>query len=138
MSKMAKLSESLEDYLETIFLLARGGAEARSRDIAARMGVSAPSVTGALRALAERGLVKYEPYGGATLTSAGEAIAARVQERHEGLRNFLVNVLGIDLEEAESSACRMEHAVSKTVVERLARLADWTEADAGKKFWARS
>jgi DtxR family transcriptional regulator, Mn-dependent transcriptional regulator len=132
------LSESMEDYLETIYLLARDRAEARSRDIAARMGVSAPSVSGALRALAGRGLVRHEPYGGATLTAEGEEIAARVQERHVGLRNFLVRVLGIDPEEAESSACRMEHAVSKTVVERLGKLADWAESEGAKKFWANS
>ena len=88
-----KLSESLEDYLETIFLLIREQAVARSRDIAARLNVNKSSVTGALQALAERALVNYEPYGYVTLTPAGAAAAQKVLHRHEVLRDFLVNVL---------------------------------------------
>ena len=122
-----KLSESLEDYLETIFLLIREQAVARSRDIAARMNVSRPSVTGALQALAERALVNYEPYGYVTLTPAGAAEAQRVLRRHEVLRDFLVKVLSIEEGEADANACRMEHAVSKAVVDRLVEFAEFVE-----------
>ena len=76
------LSESMEDYLETIFLLIREQAVARSRDIAARLNVNKSSVTGALQALAERALVNYEPYGYVTLTPSGAAEAQRVLRRH--------------------------------------------------------
>jgi DtxR family transcriptional regulator, Mn-dependent transcriptional regulator len=121
------LSESLEDYLETIFLLIREQAVARSRDIAARLKVSRPSVTGALQALAERELVYYEPYGHVTLTPSGVAAAQKVLRRHEVLKDFLVRVLSVDPDEADANACRMEHAVSKTVVDRLVEFADFVE-----------
>ena len=123
----AALSESLEDYLETIFLLIRDQAVARSRDIAERLRVSRPSVTGALQALAERSLVNYEPYGHVTLTPAGEAAAKRVARRHEVLKDFMVKVLSIGEAEADATACRMEHAVSKTVVDRLVEFAEFVE-----------
>ena len=61
MTQTETLSESLEDYLETIFLLIRDKSVARSRDIAARLKVSRPSVTGALQALSSRALVNYGP-----------------------------------------------------------------------------
>lgn len=133
-----KLSESLEDYLETIFLLIREQAVARSRDIAARLNVNKSSVTGALQALAERALVNYEPYGYVTLTPAGAAAAQKVLHRHEVLRDFLVNVLSIAPAEADANACRMEHAISKTVVDRLVEFAEFVETcpRAGAK-WVR-
>ncbi len=127
MNTTQTLSESLEDYLETIFLLIREQAVARSKDIAARLKVSRPSVTGALQALAERALVNYEPYGYVTLTAAGAAAAQRVVRRHEVLKDFLVKVLSIDPAEADANACRMEHAVSKTVVDRLVDFAEFVE-----------
>ncbi|NCA81336.1 MAG: metal-dependent transcriptional regulator [Opitutae bacterium] len=121
------LSESMEDYLETIFLLIREQAVARSRDIAARMNVNKSSVTGALQALAERALVNYEPYGYVTLTRAGAAEAQRVLRRHEVLKDFLVKVLSVEEAEADANACRMEHAVSKGVVDRLVDFAEFVE-----------
>ena len=127
MAQAQALSESLEDYLETIFLLIRDRAVARSRDIAERMKVSRPSVTGALQALAERALVNYEPYGYVTLTPAGAAAAQKVLRRHEVLKDFLVKVLAIDAAEADANACRMEHAVSKGVVDRLVEFAEFVE-----------
>lgn len=127
MAHVQTLSESMEDYLETIFLLIRDKAVARSRDIAERLGVSRPSVTGALQALAERSLVNYEPYGYVTLTPAGEAEAKRVARRHEVLKDFMVKVLSIGEAEADATACRMEHAVSKTVVDRLVDFAEFIE-----------
>jgi DtxR family transcriptional regulator, Mn-dependent transcriptional regulator len=130
------LSESLEDYLETIFLLIREQAVARSRDIAARLKVSRPSVTGALQALAEKALVNYEPYGVVTLTTAGAAAAQKVLRRHEVLKDFLVKVLSVEEAEADANACRMEHAVSKTVVDRLVEFAEFVETcpRAGSKW----
>jgi DtxR family Mn-dependent transcriptional regulator len=65
------LSASLEDYLEAIYNLAEAKKVARSRDIAEALGVSRASVTGALRALKEKGLIEHEPYGYVTLTEAG-------------------------------------------------------------------
>ena len=121
------LSESLEDYLETIFLLIREQAVARSRDIAARLNVNKSSVTGALQALAERALVNYEPYGYVTLTPAGAAAAQKVLRRHEALRDFLVKVLSVEEAEADANACRMEHAISKGVMDRLVEFAEFVE-----------
>lgn len=130
------LSESLEDYLETIYLLVQEGMAARSRDIAARMNVAPPSVTGALQALAERELVKYAPYEAITLTARGEKAARRVVQRHHALKDFFVKVLAIDPQEADACACKMEHAVSKNILDRLVGFAEFVEACplAGKRW----
>jgi DNA-binding MarR family transcriptional regulator len=76
------LSASLEDYLEAILLLERESRVARVSEIAEQLHVSRPSVTGALKNLAGRGLVSHERYGHATLTEEGERIALEVERRH--------------------------------------------------------
>jgi len=122
-----ELSSNMEDYLETIFLLIKEFTVARSKDISRKLKVSRSSVTGALRALGTRGLVNYEPYGYVTLTQQGTKIATRVLRRHEALRDFFVNVLSVPEAEADRSACRMEHGVSKLIIDRLIEFAEFTE-----------
>lgn len=121
------LSPNMEDYLEAIFQLVQELSVARSKDIARRLKVSRSSVTGALQALKERGLVNYEPYGFITLTDDGAAMGERIARRHEALRDFFVRVLSIDEAEADEAACRMEHGVSKHIVDRLVDFAEFVE-----------
>jgi DtxR family Mn-dependent transcriptional regulator len=132
------LSASMENYLETIFLLVQEHPVARAKDISQRLKVNRSSVTGALQALSERGFVNYEPYGFVTLTEQGTEIATRVLRRHEALRDFLVGVLAIDPAEADEAACRMEHGISKSIVDRLLDFAAFVETcpRAGAK-WVR-
>ncbi len=124
-SRARNLSPSQEDYLEAILRLSDESGAARPGDIAARMSVSRPSVTTALRSLAKRKLVNYEPYHIVTLTDEGRNLADRVSRRHRILRTFLVDVLGIDPAEAEANACRMEHEIDRAVLDRLDRFVDY-------------
>jgi len=113
------LTASLEDYLEAILHLEDRSRVARGKDIAEALGVAQPSVTGALRSLAEKGLVNYEPYGPITLTEAGRREASRIAKKHRIIESFFVDILGVDDKTAEQAACRAEHALEPVVVERL-------------------
>ena len=117
--KSRKLSASLEDYLEVIFNLAGESNVARSKDIANLLGVSKSSVTGALRVLKRKGLANYKPYDYVTLTEAGRAAAAEVVKKHNILKSFFVNVLGIEIDIAQQAACKAEHALGTEVIARL-------------------
>ena len=121
------LSASLEDYLETIFQLTAHEDAARAKDIARRMKVQSPSVTGALRALATRGLVNYAPYDTISLTAKGRKAALEVVRKHEVLRDFLIHVLSVDADEADDAACRMEHSIPKAILERLVQFAEFVD-----------
>ncbi len=120
-----RLSSSLEDYLEAILLLIRRGRVARVRDIAQQTKVAMSSVTAALKTLSGRGLVNYDPYQVITLTEEGRAIAEQIHHRHEILRRFMTDVLGLDGETAEANACRMEHATDDVALERLTKFAEF-------------
>jgi DtxR family Mn-dependent transcriptional regulator len=121
-AKNKDLSASLEDYLEAILNLTDQANVARSRDIAAELGVSRASVTGALRHLKEKGLVNYKPYAYVTLTEAGRAAAAEVVRKHDTLKSFFIDVLGIDKNTAQQAACRAEHALGPKVIARIRHL----------------
>lgn len=117
------MSETLtavqEDYVESILALIRDGQVARVRDIARSLGVGMPSVTAALKSLAKRKLVNYEAYQFITLTDRGRELAEEVRQRHEVIRHFLTEVLGLDRTAADANACRMEHGMDEQVLERL-------------------
>jgi DtxR family transcriptional regulator, Mn-dependent transcriptional regulator len=121
------LSASLEDYLEAILSLERVSRVARVSDIAGRLGVSRPSVTGALKSLGARNLVAHARYGHVTLTDEGARIAAEVERRHLAIRDFLTGVLGIPGDRAEATACKMEHVLEPEV---LSYFVDYAERQA--------
>ena len=125
MTKAEGLSESMEDYLEAILSLVRANKVARVRDIAAALQVAMPSVTAALKTLAQRKLVNYQAYQFVTLTDRGNELAAQVARRHSDLSDFLVSVLGLSARDAQANACRMEHAMDEIVLRRLRQLADF-------------
>ena len=57
-------------------------------------------------------MINYAPYDVITLTNEGRMAAMDVLRRHELLKDFLVKVLGISVEEADKAACAMEHGIS--------------------------
>ena len=127
MSKKLHITPSLQDYLEAIFHIVARKQAARAKDIADRMQVNSSSVTGALRALAQKGLVNYSPYDIVTLTPQGYKLGAQVVRRHEVLRDFFTGVLGVNDREAEEAACKMEHGMTPAILERFIAFAEFTE-----------
>ena len=117
--QQAKLSASLEDYLEAIYNLSNSGTAARSKDIADNLNVATSSVTGALKTLAERNLVNYKPYGHITLTAKGRVIAADVAKKHDVIKSFFVDILGVEEKLAQNAACDAEHSLGHEITNRL-------------------
>ena len=121
----ANLSASLEDYLEAIFNLSSESNIARSKDIAKSLGVSRASVIGALRVLKEKWLANYKPYDYVTLTESGRAAAAGIAQKHEILKSFFINVLGVEADVAQQAACKAEHALGPGIITRLLRFIEF-------------
>jgi len=128
MRKPYKLSASLEDYIEAIYHIVAENQEARSKEIAARLGVTGASVTEALRLLAKKGLINYTPYEAITLTDQGRHIARDVVRRHNALKQFFIEVLGIDRDTAERGACRVEHAAPQEIIDRMINFINFLES----------
>jgi DtxR family Mn-dependent transcriptional regulator len=122
------MTHSLEDYLEMVSFLADDG-EVRVTDIAARLGVSKPSVLSALKSLQEQGLIEHARYRTVLLTKKGAQQAGEIRDRHNFLTAFLIEVVNVSPENAEKDACKMEHLLSD---ETLKKMKAMTRRHAGK------
>jgi DtxR family transcriptional regulator, Mn-dependent transcriptional regulator len=113
-------TRAVQDYLKAIHRL--GGAEkvVSPVEIAERLGVRSPSVTGMLKRLAEAKWITYESGHGARLTERGVAEARRVIRRHRLVELLLTRVLGLDWSEVDAEAEALEHAISPRLEQAIA------------------
>lgn len=115
-------SSTVENYLKALYK-----AEASRTDktlvqmgqLATAVGVAPGTATTMVKALADSGLVVYEPYVGVRLSSAGAKLAALVLRRHRLIEQFLVEVMGMSWAEVHEDAEQLEHVVSDRLVERM-------------------
>lgn len=124
MTDRQQLSESLEDYLETISRLTEIEGHAHTKKIAECMNVKMPSVTAALKQLAGMGYVEYNTHFPAKLTENGRVVADRIRRRHNVLSHFFSLVLGLPEKVATDTACRLEHLVDESTIERFVLVSD--------------
>ena len=113
-----KIHEYGENYLETIYMLAKETGYVRSVDIANALSFSKPSVSRAMSILKKAGHVKIDKEGQIVLTPSGKRIAERMYHRHRLLTDYLV-AIGVSHETAAADACRMEHVISQETFERI-------------------
>ena len=116
---MARLSESMEDYLEAIAELIAVDGHAHTKEIAQKLNVKMPSVTGALRQLEQLGYIIYNTHYPVQLTEEGKRVAGGILKRHLVLKNFFSGILGLPAEKASETACRLEHAVDDETISRF-------------------
>lgn len=113
-----KSEESMEDYLETIYILRKRLPVVRSIDIATELGYSKPSVSVAMKNLKAKGFVTVSQEGYITFTEEGEALASETFERHTVIRDWLIS-LGVNPETASEDACKIEHDISRETFQAL-------------------
>lgn len=117
-----KLSSSLEDYLEAIFNIITLKKAARPKDISQALKVNNSSVTEALNTLSKKELINYAPYELITMTPKGEKEAKKIVKRHKILCDFFSNILLLDKENSEEVACKVEHVIPNSGIEKIAQL----------------
>ena len=116
-------SSTVENYLKAIYKAQTAQDESKCLvpmgQLAVSLGVVPGTATTMVKALADSGLVDYEPYAGVRLTAAGKKLAALVLRRHRLMELFLVRVLGMSWTEVHDEAERLEHAASDHLIERI-------------------
>ena len=114
-------SSTVENYVKQIFVeqQRRAGNLVPMGRIADIMEVVPGTATSMVKALAESGLVTYEPREGTRLTEGGKKLALHVLRRHRLVEQFLVESLGLDWSEVHEEAESLEHTISEKVLERM-------------------
>lgn len=113
------LSRSEEDHLKAVHRLLQDGTTAGTKDIAERLHIKASSVTVMLKKLAQKGLLKHEPYHGVRLTAKGLGTALKLVRKHRLWETFLVQRLGFGWDEVHEVAEQLEHVSSDKLTDSL-------------------
>jgi DtxR family Mn-dependent transcriptional regulator len=116
------LTISIQDYLKNIYELTENGVSASTNDLARKLKISPPSVTGMIQKLASAKppLVEYQKHQGVTLTREGKKAALEVIRHHRLLEAWLVQTLGYSWDEVHEEAERLEHVISEDFERRIA------------------
>src|SRR3954447_14714398 len=125
-------SYTVENYLKAIFLAQmalNGDGLVQMGQLASALGVVPGTATTMVKALADSGLVRYEPYVGVRLTTDGERLAALVLRRHRLIESFLVNVMGMKWTDVHEEAEQLEHAASDRLIARMDEMLGRPEVD---------
>jgi DtxR family transcriptional regulator, Mn-dependent transcriptional regulator len=113
------LTVAVQDYLKAIYGLESTGERVTTSALARRMGVSAPSATAMTKRLDELALVERLPYRGVALTETGRLGALEVLRHHRLLERYLVDRLGLSLDEVHAEAELLEHALSEELEAKI-------------------
>ena len=125
------ITESNEDYLETIQNLIETKGYARVSDIADALGLTRPSVSIMVKRLGAQGYLKYERYRGLTVTAKGRRVARDIQHRHDTLSAFF-GQLGLPKKEINLNVEGIEHHVTPALLNRLTALVGYWERNPAK------
>src|SRR2546430_6960803 len=115
------ISPHVQDYAKAVYALeSRGGAAVSTNDLAARLGLTAGSVSAMVRKLSELGLVEHEPYRGVRLTDEGRRVALEVMRHHRLIELFLAEELGMSWDRVHAEAEVLEHVISEDLEQLIA------------------
>jgi DtxR family Mn-dependent transcriptional regulator len=118
-----------EDYVKRIYKLQRHGETVSTSALAASLSVADASVTGMVKKLSAKGLVRYQRYKGVELTASGLRVALKTLRRHRLWEMFLVQQLGFSWDKIHVEAERLEHATSDELEHRLDKLLGFPRVD---------
>lgn len=116
---MKELTRSLERYLIAIYELINGNNNVMVKDVAEKMQIGGASTSEAIKTLANRGYIDYQPYCSIKITEKGTRTAEEKILRHDTIAKFLSEVLLIEDENIEECASKMEFSMPDDVFERF-------------------
>jgi len=108
-----------EDYLEAIFEMAEEGIPTHQARVAQWLGISAASVSEAVKRLARRGLIETGADRRLELTVEGQDLAEVLVRRHRLAERFLVEVVGLPWFRSHEEATAWGRTISQQVEERF-------------------
>ena len=122
------LTHSAAHYLMTIRTLLQERGYARVTDIARALNITRGSCSISLKPLKRRGLVTEDDNKFLLLSPEGERLAVLVEKNDEVLETFLHQVLGVEGEQAEIDACKIEHLLSLDTSLKLAGFLNYIQS----------
>lgn len=117
-----QVTDTIQDYLKTIYSIALAGDGVHTTAIADRLKVSPASVTSMVKRLSSMGYLTHHRYQGVELTAQGTEIALEVIRHHRLLEAYLHQSMGIPWDRVHDEAEILEHALSEELEDAIARI----------------
>ena len=131
------LTDRTEDYLRGLHNIMEQKGYARIKDVARELNVQPSSAVEMMNKLDDKGLVRYEKYGGITLTDKGEEVAGAIKRRHDTFKKFLEIIL-VPEDIALKDAHALEHHLDPRTILQFTRFVEFiTRAPKHPKFVSR-
>lgn len=113
------LSESIEDYLKSIYEIESKGKKVSTSQLSEKLEVAPASVTSMVKKLSEKKLVTHKKYQGVKLTKAGLKIALEMVRHHRLIELYLNEALGVPWDQVHEEAEKWEHVLSEDIEDRI-------------------
>lgn len=127
----------IEEYIETIYVICLEKKIAKVSDIKNKMGLSSlATVTEMAQKLDNEKLVKYEKYGGVTLTKRGFKLGKQLIETHKSIEE-LFKIINIESSIASDDACLVEHIISKETAQAIKTFVEFAQKEENKDILER-
>lgn len=123
------LTHSAAHYLMTIHELLQTQGYARVTDIAKQLNITRGSCSISLKPLKKRGLVIEDHNKFLLLSEEGKRLALIVEKNDELLEKFMKDVLGVNPDQAEVDACKIEHLLSIETSIKLCSFIELMQSD---------
>lgn len=119
MQTAKRITSGLEDYLEEIYIAHLKETPLKGAELARKLNISRASVSEALSRLVKKELITYSSYEAIALTPMGIEEAKKVYDKHYTIKNFFETVLDIPPSEAGENACKIEHIISQSILDKM-------------------
>lgn len=116
------ISQSTATYLLTIDQLEKQNGSARLIDIATTIGITKGSCSLTLKSLKKRGLVEEREKRTVGLTGQAHKYVTILSRNDVLISTFFHEILGMNEQQAETDAGKIEHLLSSETISRLAQL----------------
>lgn len=119
MKAKIKVTETIEDYLESIYNMRDEGKKVIAARLAERLGVKPPTVSQTLQRMVRDGLIKIDG-GEIVFTRSGQEVAEAAIRRHRLVERFMTDFLGIPWAVSHTEAEKLQHALSDLIEQKMA------------------
>ena len=123
------LSQSIEDYLKSIYEVQNDNEKVTTSSLSEKLGVAPASVTSMIKKLSEKNLITHKRYQGVKLTKSGLKIALEIIRHHRLIELYLKEALGVPWDQVHDEAEKWEHVLSEDLEDRIDKFLGHPTAD---------
>ena len=124
------ITHSAAHHLMAVDDLIQSLGYARVSDVARALGITRGSVSISLKPLREAGLLVQDDNKHLKLSDRGRQLVSAIKTKRHLIERLLANVLGVDHEQAEIDACKMEHLISNEAAQRMVSFLKYVDSNA--------